>query len=291
MVLFSPVFNKNSTTSLRGVAALLIVASHVLSIFIGRIMTPIGGIGVAIFLILSGYGLNESYKKKRLSQFWKRRFVRLAIPYWLMQCISLLFISVPLSVFLLDMSFVVSEYWFMEYIVRIYIFYWLCTNFVPRYRLPLLFLISVISFFLLPEIQAEQVLSFPIGIAFSEYRERLDHISRRNYIIFAIMSFALAASCLAIKQLPEVRELQNTVTYNLVQLGIKLPAAIGIIGFVVAQGKPICSRILCFFGLIAFEFYLIHMKFLPHIHSGSTAILYMGISILLAYIFYHINNY
>ena len=36
-----------------------------------RIFTPLGGIGVAMFLILSGYGLNESFKKNGLDGFWK----------------------------------------------------------------------------------------------------------------------------------------------------------------------------------------------------------------------------
>lgn len=290
MTLFSFVFQKNSTISIRGAAAMLIVASHVMSIFFGRIMTPLGGIGVAIFLLLSGYGLNESYKRNGLLQFWTRRLTRLAVPYWLLQCFCLVFVSVPLSVFLLDVCFVVSEYWYIEYIVRIYILYWLFTHFTPRYRLSLLFLTSTLSLFLLPEIQAEQALSFPVGIVFSEYRARLDIISRRNYIVFALFAFTLALTCLAIKQLPIVRELQNTVVYNLIQLGIKLPGALGIIGFAVAYGKPISSKLLYLCGLMAFELYLIHMKFLPYMHSVVTAVCYMGIASLLAYIFYYINN-
>lgn len=39
------------------------------------------GIGVALFLILSGYGLTESYKRKGLLVFWKSKFSKIWIPY------------------------------------------------------------------------------------------------------------------------------------------------------------------------------------------------------------------
>lgn len=53
------------TNICRAVAAIIIILQHVAGSFGLRYFTPLGGIGVAMFLILSGYGLNESYKKKR----------------------------------------------------------------------------------------------------------------------------------------------------------------------------------------------------------------------------------
>lgn len=53
------------TSICRAVAAIIIILQHVSGRFGIRYLTPLGGIGVAIFLILSGYGLNESYKKKK----------------------------------------------------------------------------------------------------------------------------------------------------------------------------------------------------------------------------------
>lgn len=48
----------------RGIAALIIMLQHVAGKFGVRYFTPLGGVGVTIFLILSGYGLNESYKRR-----------------------------------------------------------------------------------------------------------------------------------------------------------------------------------------------------------------------------------
>lgn len=53
------------TNICRAVAAISIILQHVASGFGIRYFTPLGGIGVVIFLALSGFGLNESYKKKK----------------------------------------------------------------------------------------------------------------------------------------------------------------------------------------------------------------------------------
>lgn len=49
------------TTACRAIAATGIIISHIAG---NRIFTPLDGIGVSIFLMLSGYGVNESYKRK-----------------------------------------------------------------------------------------------------------------------------------------------------------------------------------------------------------------------------------
>lgn len=51
--------DKSLTTQLKGIAITLITIGHCFGDFT-RAITPFGGIGVALFLILSGYGLNES---------------------------------------------------------------------------------------------------------------------------------------------------------------------------------------------------------------------------------------
>ena len=55
-------FHKEYTTTMRGIAILFVVLHHVGNSSGSVIFTPLGGIGVAMFLILSGYGLNESKK-------------------------------------------------------------------------------------------------------------------------------------------------------------------------------------------------------------------------------------
>ncbi|MFI3327051.1 MAG: hypothetical protein R3Y35_12910 [Clostridia bacterium] len=87
---FSKTNNKNSefmsfahADIYRGIATLIIILQHVSGLYGTRLFTPLGGIGVAIFLISSGYGLNESYKKlgdinllKYTQKYWKSKLFR-----------------------------------------------------------------------------------------------------------------------------------------------------------------------------------------------------------------------
>lgn len=54
-------FSKESFIYVKGIAILLVIISHIGN-FSGKTwFTPLGGIGVAIFLFCSGYGVMSSY--------------------------------------------------------------------------------------------------------------------------------------------------------------------------------------------------------------------------------------
>lgn len=56
-------FGRSNTKVMKGVAILAVMLCHLMGKFGGgtTLFTPLGGIGVSIFLMLSAYGLNESY--------------------------------------------------------------------------------------------------------------------------------------------------------------------------------------------------------------------------------------
>ena len=88
-LLASKYFSPYNTSCMRGGAILLVILCHMVGTFFdGRIVyfTPLGGIGVAIFLMLSAYGLNESYKKHGLSNWWKKRLMAVWVPYFIIEC-------------------------------------------------------------------------------------------------------------------------------------------------------------------------------------------------------------
>ena len=98
------------TNELKGVAILLVVFGHV-----GYFLTTdnsflfplstIAGVGVDIFLFLSGYGLVVSAlnKPRSISQFYKDRLLKLLIPFWIV--ISIFFI---LDFFVLNKAYPVT---------------------------------------------------------------------------------------------------------------------------------------------------------------------------------------
>lgn len=95
------------SAELKGLAILMIVLSHVGYFLVNdtRFLWPLStmaGIGVNLFLFLSGYGLTASQLKKNLSigDFYQRRLLKLFIPYWL-----LLIVILPLDIFLLKFNY------------------------------------------------------------------------------------------------------------------------------------------------------------------------------------------
>lgn len=64
---------KTATESLRGLSIIIIIISHYAFHLNASYLGPLGGIGVTIFLFISGYGLNES-ARKGMTNFWRKKY-------------------------------------------------------------------------------------------------------------------------------------------------------------------------------------------------------------------------
>jgi len=100
-------FPSSLTTELKGMAILMIVLSHIGYFLVNDHqflwpLTIMAGVGVNLFLFLSGYGLTASQMQKYLSpgQFYKKRLIKLFIPFWLM-----LIVFLALDYFVLHLSY------------------------------------------------------------------------------------------------------------------------------------------------------------------------------------------
>lgn len=83
-------FPASLTAELKGLAIIMIVLSHVGYFLVSdtRFLWPLSimaGVGVNLFLFLSGFGLTASQMQKDLNawQFYKKRLIKLFIPFWL----------------------------------------------------------------------------------------------------------------------------------------------------------------------------------------------------------------
>lgn len=241
------------------------IFQHIGGNFGTNLLTPLGGTGVAIFLVLSGFGLNESFKKKGLDYYWRNRIIRVFIPYFiLISIISCFSDNFNLKNYLLDIFGIKTSYWYIAFLLKQYILYYIATRFFYQFRLQIIFIISIISIFILPNIEAEQGLSFLLGVLISENYNKVcsNRFLMRNILIFTF--FCIGTIFLAIKQLPIIREYENHFIYNWVQLFIKLPYAIFFI--LIIHKLPIFkSKFLIFTGMISYELYLTHMIFLQYI--------------------------
>ena len=76
--------DRNYTTAIKGFSILTVVWAHSGAMLSVEGIQFIAGIGVALFLMCSGYGLEISHEKKGLVGFWKKRLLGVCLPFWAM---------------------------------------------------------------------------------------------------------------------------------------------------------------------------------------------------------------
>lgn len=154
-----------------------------------------------------------------------------------------------------------------------------------KHRVLVFTAISVVLFFTLREIKAEQSLSFLFGILLSEKKEWREKLFKVRYgLIFT----AFGVACLAIKQLPIVRSAPQ-IMMNLVQLGIKLPIGFGLMILcyaIVGRWKRIGAA-LGAVGIISYELYLIHGYVLAAVPASFVGVMmFVFVTAVLSIIYY-----
>ena len=169
------IYDKEMTECYRGVAIILIVVQHCAGELGTNIFTPFGGIGVAVFLLLSGFGLTESFSKRGMRGFLKSKLWRVWVPFLLFYTgIYLLYDKHNYkNLFLNICSIRQDDYWYVHYMLRCYLVFWVAFKFFYKYRWYLLVAFAIYTFFCMDSIRAEQCLSFPIGVHLSEKKEKV----------------------------------------------------------------------------------------------------------------------
>lgn len=82
--------DRNFTTAIKGFSILTVVWAHIgARLGVGGIQF-IAGIGVCLFLFCSGYGLEMSWQTNKIKDFWKKRFIHVFAPFWMIELIGLL---------------------------------------------------------------------------------------------------------------------------------------------------------------------------------------------------------
>lgn len=250
------------TTCAKGIAMLMVVLSHIANSWGVRWFTPLGGTGVAIFLILSGYGLCVSHERNGLKEFWKKRFVGAYLPYLLMNIITIILMGVEnVSPWRIILSLLLIKpisvyWWFMQYLFICYFIFWTVNKLSISEKVKeRTFLIIGLLLFVLFErgLWAEQSLSFFFGIYIAK-----NNMGKKKFHI-GIAAIVLGILALAIKHLPIIRNNQDIVyLWNFVQLINKFCLAVGIVCLTSLIVEFGASRLLYYVGIVSFEIYLIH---------------------------------
>lgn len=176
------ILDRTATTKMKAMAIIMVVICHVGTTLFGRLFNPFGGIGVSTFMILSGYGLMESFKQHGLDGFWRKRLSRVLVPYLiflLVYCAYRMVANGEFPIFNL-------RYWFVEYIVIWYVLFYFIMKYCPKCKWILLSIAAIVIIWVMPCLQAQQSLCFMAGILISEKKDDVASISRKRLIQIAV---------------------------------------------------------------------------------------------------------
>ena len=181
--------DRKYTTAIKGFSILTVVWAHSgARLSIGGIQF-IAGIGVALFLMCSGYGLEISYEKNGLKGFWKKRLLGVCLPFWIVELVGLLVTGTfSIKTYLLDYCFLkpaTSYGWFMGYIVICYLIFYAVKRLIKDGKMQTMFLFGVFAIWFvlesifftnpdMPFLRARQMLSFPAGVLLAVNKDQIE---------------------------------------------------------------------------------------------------------------------
>lgn len=219
--IFSDYLSKDSTLPVKGFFAIIVLFSH----YRGYVELPdhyynnsfiyvtnvIGQLMVAIFFFYSGFGINESIKKKGkeyISGFLKSRLLPVWLSFAICICFYLLFAAlrgkeysaISIALAFTGWTSVGNSNWFMFDTFIIYLMIYLafkCGNSKKEYKSFALFLIEMIALLIILYSTREDywwntLLCFPAGMAYSGLKTEIDAVIARKpgcyWISFIIIS-------------------------------------------------------------------------------------------------------
>lgn len=288
----SDLLSQENTLWMKGVSALMIMLMHFIMQIDGypRFLNIFGSLGVAVFLFLSGFGLNESFKEKGLDNYWRKRFVRVILPCWIVFVFRLPFLEkFNISQFVHNIVFIDSDLWFVVYILRWYIVYWIAKKFLPKHTTAILAIFSFYSIFQ-QQLWSEQSFSFFVGYIFSQKYEKIKTISNRGILIFTLVCVTYGIIFLLLKELPYIRTFIGTLPFNVILLNIKLPISMFFITLPKLLPTVKKLRFVNWCGKVSYELYIVHYNFMPYTVRIPLVLLYSVYSLVISFVFYKINQ-
>lgn len=198
--------------------------------------------------------------------YWRKKITRVLLPYAII--ISIFAIS-PIPIwkeqtigsYLLDITGLFTSYWYIGFLIKAYFVYWITSLLCKRYQTAFFLIYAAFVLVMFRNTEAEQALSFPLGMLASKHIDYIRLISKQKIKAGLTVCFIVGFLFLFLKQVPSVRQYETYWFFHLVQLLIKLPLAIGFIAASAFFPRLCAHAITQFIGKISYEMYLLQMPF------------------------------
>ncbi|MFA5154825.1 MAG: acyltransferase [Patescibacteria group bacterium] len=281
-------FSPALTSELKGLAILMIVLSHIGYFLVDdhRFLWPLSiaaGVGVNLFLLLSGFGLTASQLRKDLSvwEFYKRRLSKIYAPFWLV--LSVFFILDWLvrhiaygwpyvvrsfaGLFLHADLYqdVNSPLWYLTFILGYYLLFpWVFSKSRPWLSAFVLYLAGYLLVYFQPHyfdnviyLYKVHIIAFPLGVLAAWAVAKLgkaDKLEAWSHGRRAIVYYGVLAALLALFIYANINSgIGGSANW---EQWMSIIAALAIVGAFMM--KKIEFRLLYWFGLYSYEIYLWH---------------------------------
>lgn len=227
----------------------------------------IAGAGVSLFLICSGYGLEMSYKKSGLKDFWKKKIINVIIPFYVI-CILGDYIE---SGFVFSWHRILNildfrSQWYINYLLVCYVLFWLISTIADDSRIKIAYLAGsfAIWFFIdtlffasgdAPFLRARQMWAFLSGVTIANNKDRIVVLLRKRLCL--LINLILGLGLMGVTNTRIIKELPIIVG-NVLSLGTVIPLAFAIISCSCMIEVLFKNRVLEFAGTISYEVFLVH---------------------------------
>ena len=270
---------KDNFQCYKGVFAILVMLHHISQRIEGqflKIFLYVGSMSVAVFMLLSGYGIMVSYKKKNnISLKWYLiKVLRLYIPWFICFIIKILDGLIPgqpkwnftISWFILAMtflyfSFAVSFNNKLTFLMKIIILTCLCLvwNLGVDYMIAMgktnIFMSSSLgSWWTWP------VLAFPVGVLWGNYKNKINKIISNKKVSMATMILLIILLNVCIRK-------SSNQYYNI--LTDLIFSGICIIGI---TWSKLSNPVLHWIGKYSMEFFIVHTLYMDIINVEPFAV-------------------
>lgn len=291
-----PIMSMEYTTVLRAVAILMVMLQHLSGFIFGsRVFTPFGGGGVAVFLIVSGFGLTVSARHRGINDFWMKKNVRVFVP-WMLVWILVTLLNVDEFQFK-TIKTLFTPNWYLQYLFVCYVFFYVSYKWAYQYRWFLFVAFAMMTFFLGGNIQAEQCCSFQLGVLLAE-RDSILICIKKNISTLLFIGLSLFVIVLGIKQMDVVRLFidNNYIAEHFLNFVLKASLAVFVMTACGKWFKYINSWYAEIVGKMSYELYLVHLSLVIGICNAietnpiTKIIIFVAISFSVSGILYLVDH-
>ena len=281
------------TEQLKGLAIFFVIAGH-LWVHVAKVSPSIvlSGDGVAMFLLLSGFGLAVSWNASNppsFAEFFKKRLKRLMVPYWVATIIILLLDSVllnrhlPIDGIVLtviglnirqDLAHLDYARWFITFILLWYILFYFAKKYFDNVKY--VFALFVFSAVLLPmsyyflKVGWYQFIAFTVGCSFAFWKEEINCCLKKYINFFQKLSVIVFISIIIYKIIYNNQYINKIIVNavpNIFLLFLNdIVSVVFIVSIIILSikffNKGYESGALSFMGKYSYELFLFHGVFL-----------------------------